>query len=203
MDEDRKIRFLVAPTLFAASLLLGAWFDPAARSFMERITSSDSSSKMIGVIAGGGVVVFAAGYVVGTWNYFILRVCWPWLLRLYGPKSLRECQFHEVALSEAAFAKIWETFGLDEKDRKRGHELVAAVAYGHGILSKQYEGIHRWMFRRWNAFVIATTSFWSLIFSFPFGLWVVGIRWTYAWAVPVALFVGVLVPVMVGRGETQ
>ncbi len=34
MDEDRRIRFLVAPILFVASLLWGAMSDETARDFI-------------------------------------------------------------------------------------------------------------------------------------------------------------------------
>jgi hypothetical protein len=75
MDEDRKIRFLVPPMLFLASLLIGALSDPARREFIRGILEKpDLSKSLIELVAGGGVVVLAGGYVFGTFSYFSLRV---------------------------------------------------------------------------------------------------------------------------------
>ncbi len=52
MDEDRRIRFLVAPTLFVASLLLCALSNHAARDFMLEALKNPDWSKLIGLIAG-------------------------------------------------------------------------------------------------------------------------------------------------------
>jgi hypothetical protein len=69
--------------------------------------------------------------------------------------------------------------------------------FDHGIIHDNHEGIHRWMFRRWNAFSIATTSFFGLAFSIPFGHYFIGIRAGCTWSLPVALFAAILVFVMI------
>ena len=59
MDEERRIRFLVSPALFVASLLIGALSDPTARKFIvDILEASDLSKSLIELAAGGGVVVF-------------------------------------------------------------------------------------------------------------------------------------------------
>jgi len=51
MDEDRKIRFLVAPTLLVASLLLGALLDQPSRDcILEVLKSADKSIDWLKLI---------------------------------------------------------------------------------------------------------------------------------------------------------
>ena len=57
MDEVRRIRLLIAPALFVASILWGAWWDPDS-TFSKHVFRDHDWSKVIGLIAGGGFVVF-------------------------------------------------------------------------------------------------------------------------------------------------
>jgi hypothetical protein len=190
MDEDRRIRFLVAPTLFIASLLLGALSFDAARDFIVQSLKSSDGSKLIGLIAGGGLVIFAVGYIIGTCAHFLLRLAF-----LYRPQRWGKSRCHEVTLSDEAFAQIWKKLGASGQP-DRGQELFAGVAFDHDILRESHLGVHRWIFRRWNAFNIAATSFCGLLLSFPFGH-LVGIPLTYVWCLPVAIFEVMLIFVMV------
>jgi 4-hydroxybenzoate polyprenyltransferase len=64
MDEARTIRFYVAPVLLLMSLLWGAWFDPIKhKEILEflRLEQLDKLPNLIGLVAGGGFVVFAFG----------------------------------------------------------------------------------------------------------------------------------------------
>jgi hypothetical protein len=192
MDEDRRIRFLVSPILFVASLLLGALLDQTARDFIVRTILNerfDWPKLLIGFLAGGGIVVFALGYVIGTLTYFSLR-----LIFLCRPQHWG--RFHEVALSDDAFCRVWKQLGVfGTADRRQ--ELSAGVAFDHSVLRKSHEGVHRWLVRRWNAFSIATTSFCGLILSLPFG-YLIGIPLTHIWwCAPVGVFAFVLFFVMI------
>jgi hypothetical protein len=106
MDDDRKIRFVVAPLLFIASVLWGAWFDPGwHKSLTAMFDPSYESSKWfgqaVGLVAGGGLAIFAGGYVIGTLTVFVLWLCFMLRYRLCrGKKSL----FHEVALPAGVVA---------------------------------------------------------------------------------------------------
>ncbi len=187
MDESRRIRFLVAPTLFVASLLWGAW----SEGFLEHVP--DSGLKLVTLIAAGGIVVFAGGYVIGTITYFVLR-----LFFRYRPRRWGKSRFHEVALSEDAFREVWEQrlHAIGKPDRWK--ELFAGAAFDHGILRKTHEGVHLWLIRRWNAFNIAATSFFGLVFfSFPIGHFVIGIPFTAIWYVPVGGFAAILFVTMI------
>ncbi len=135
------------------------------------------------------MVVFTAGYVIGTFTYFVLRLAFQCKSQYWGGP-----RFHEVALSDEALANVWEILGAPGKSN-RAQELYAGAAFDYGVLSVKHEGIHRWLFRRWNAFSIAATSFWGLFLSFPFG-YAVGIPLLFRWLFPVAVFQVILVVVM-------
>jgi hypothetical protein len=74
MDEARTIRFYVAPVLFLMSLIWGAWFDPTKQHVILDHLQVDKLPNLIGLAAGGGFVVFAFGYVIGTLTYAFLRL---------------------------------------------------------------------------------------------------------------------------------
>ena len=186
MDEDRRIRFLVAPTLFVASLLWGAWSDHAWRDFMVATLKDHEWPKLIAAIAGGGLLVFVAGYVIGT--YFVLR-----LFFRYRPQCWGKSRFHEVAMSCGAFKRVWGKVGYGNSNRSQ--ELFAGVAFDHGIIRESHKGIHEWLVRRWNGFNTAANSVWALVFSLLVGL-AIGISITPPWGYPVALFAVILLCVM-------
>jgi hypothetical protein len=189
MDADRQIRFLVAPILFVASLLLGALSTHTTPDIITRYFTDHSDwSKYLGLIAGGGVAVFAAGYVIGACTNFVLR-----LIFRYRPKCWGKSRFYEAALSDAAFKNVWERLGAPEKALDRKHELSAAAAFDHGLLQESHEGVHRWILRRWSAFSIAANSCCGLLLSLAFGH-AIGIPLCTSWCIPVLGFAAVLVP---------
>jgi hypothetical protein len=190
MDEDRRIRFLIAPVLFVASLLLGVWADRDTFDPIRDALKQCDLSKSIGLIglaiAVGGVVVLAAGYIFGTLAYLFLRLT-------FFSLSVGKYRFHEVGLSEnapsdkATFERIWERLGAP-KPPDPNQTLFAGAAFDHGILSEEYDGVHRWLVRRWSAFNIVVNSFWGLLFSIPFGLYVIKYSWTCVWFLSVVVF---------------
>lgn len=192
MDDDRRIRFLVAPILFVASILLGVCLDQRWRDPLIKLISQPTDGawpKLIGLVAGGGLTVFVAGYVIGTLTYFFLRVIF-WIRPLRWGRS----RFHEVALTDAALQNIWQV--LDASGRPdRSRELFAGVIFDHDVLKRNHEGVHLWIVRRWNAFSIAATSFCGLILSTALGA-IVGISASFAWLFPIIAFSAVLIFVM-------
>jgi hypothetical protein len=86
MDEDRRVRFFVAPLLLIASLLWGAWLDQNKHPLIIYfILHTDNLSKLIGLAAAGGFVVFTFGYVIGTITYFLLGIYF-WLRNIVSWK---------------------------------------------------------------------------------------------------------------------
>jgi hypothetical protein len=190
MDQDRTIRFHVAPMLFLASLFLGAWADDPSKinSLMEKC-GNEPLSKLVGIIAAGGLIVFVGGYVIGTITYAVLRFFFPLFMLscwcYYQDDTLP--LFHEAALRQRDFERVWGRINARGKPR-RSDELSAVVAYDFGVLRKDYEGVHQWLVRRWNAFSIAATSFIGLLISIPVGHCLVKICWTSGWLVSLTFF---------------
>src|SRR6266852_3907251 len=132
MDEDRRIRFLIPPILFVAFLLLGALLDQKTRDFMaEHFREYDWPKLLISLLAGGGLIVFALGYVFGTLTYFVLRGSFWLRWRLQRSPG----RFHEVALSKDAFPRVWGRLGASGT-AERKFELSAGAAFDHSILRR-------------------------------------------------------------------
>jgi hypothetical protein len=181
MDEDRRIRFLVAPVLFLASLFWGAYYADT----LSDLHTDDFWSKLIEIIAASGVVVLAGGYVIGTISYFVLRLFFQCL-------NGKGASFHEAALSRTAFQWLWEQKLKLEGKPNREQELFAVVAYDHGVLQKEKEGVHRWLVRRWSGFNVAVNSICGLLLSFVAG-WMLGVPLNCTWWAPVGVFIVLLV----------
>jgi hypothetical protein len=199
MDEDRRIRFLVAPVLFVVFLLWGAWLDPEWRPLITNAFRPKDAPSLIGIIAGGGAVVFAGGYIIGTLSYFLLRIGFS----LTHSCNLCRSRFHEVSMTKDtlrdAVARLNPSVSRNlnpsvlEK-QSREFELYIGAAFDFDIIKAQRPGIHEWMFRRWNAFNIGASSFLGLCLSFLSGL-SVGIQPTFAWVV--SLIIGLVTVITV------
>jgi hypothetical protein len=192
MDEVRKIRFLVPAILFLASLLVGALLDHQSRKFVVDVIKSSDWSKSLGLIAGGGALVLAAGYVIGTFSWVSLR-----LIFCLRPSRWGTSRFHEVAFSDESFVQVWEkvTAPLDNSaiSPDRLQELSAGAAFDYGVLRERRPGIHEWLLRRWNGFNTAANSLWALPLSFPVGCCIIGLPWNWVWFWYVVVFADVLV----------
>jgi len=190
MDEDRRIRFLIAPTLFLGSLLWGAWADLGWRSTIKNFLTSNNHdlNNVIGLVAAGGLVVFVAGYVIGTITHSLLR-----LLFLIGRPSWTQTRSHEVALRDDRLSSILAIFKVEKTWYQPEDQLYPGVAFDFGILAKEYEGVHRWLVRRWNAFSIGITSIAGLILSFVIGYCALHICFEVAWWAPVGIFLAAVV----------
>jgi hypothetical protein len=117
---------------------------------------------------------------IGTLTQVVLRKGFPYLhkLRYFKSKmSGREgAKFHEAGLTEGALDKVWRRLDVPDVPElfpRRDWELWAAAAFDRAILCNKYNGVHRWLLRRWTAFNIATTSFVGLFLSIIVGLVIV------------------------------
>ena len=180
MDEDRRIRFMVAPLLFLASLVWGFVGDPdvhlaAVLPAVGDFNLKDASS-LIAAAAAGGLAVFVLGFVIGTLTYVLLRFS-AWILNKVRHAG-SGC--HEVVLSRAAQAAVWRLIKMPGEPRPED-EHFAGVTFDHDVLSSQHSGIHRWLMRRWNAFSVAATSITAIVLSLGFGHAFFGIRCRADW----------------------
>jgi len=183
MDEDRKIRFLVSPLMFFASLSWGLLCD-ATQNLGNLLPGLglklDKLPDLITLLAGGGIAVFTVGYVIGTTTYVLLRLAFiVGARRGYGSGS------HEIALSKEAFLLVWDRIGAPgEPDHTR--MFFAASTFDHDVLRRQHKGIHQWIARRWNAFSVAATSVTGLLLSLFAGV-AFQIELTCRWCLPVVV----------------
>lgn len=182
MDDERRIRFLVAPVLFLASLALGVVLDQGWRSYVIAGVQQLLDEPILGLIVAfvsGGIAVFASGLVIGTITHIILRGLFALLACLRG----RGARQHEIVLSEDALKNISEKLGVSES-APYVEQLFIGVTFDHDILQKNREGVHNWLKRRWNAFNVNCSSITALILSLILG-WSVGIPLSAIWYITV------------------
>jgi len=183
MDEDRKIRFLVSPLLFFASLSWGLLRD-GTRTLSDLLPGVglklEKLPDLVALLAGGGIAVFTLGYVIGTTTYVILRVAF-----MIAARFGRGFGSHEIALSDESLGLIWQKVGAPGEPN-RSAMFFAGSTFDHDVLRKEHEGVHRWIVRRWNAFSVAATSATALALSLVVGVGL-RIRMTCGWWIPVAL----------------
>jgi hypothetical protein len=188
MDEDRRIRFLIPPVLFVASLLWGAWLDGQRWSAFVAAMGSDWSA-IIGIVTGGGVVVIAGGYILGTITYCALRFGFFWCGKLQHGS-----QYHEAGLSKEVLVAVWKALKLEppSDEKLREDELGGVVAFDHGP-RENWEAVHLWLVRRWTAFNIACNSVAGLLLSLLVGRLAFHIRPNLSWLIPVCIFILILI----------
>lgn len=181
MDEDRKIRFLVAPVLFVTSLAWLVASDPC-RGISDLIpgisVNLDKLSNVIAVLTGGGIVVFTLGFVIGTISYVVLRFGFYVKARICGGASS-----HEVSLDKATLDLMWSRVNASGKPDP-SKAVFAGVTFDHDMLRSKHEGVHLWLIRRWSAFSIAVTSTTGLLLSLGLGA-LTNFAYTAKWWVPV------------------
>jgi hypothetical protein len=185
MDEARTIRFYVAPVLFLMSVVWGAWFDyPTKHQLILDHLKVENLPNLIGLAAGGGFVVFAFGYIIGTLTYAILR-----LLFCLKAWCCGGSRYHEAGFALSDLKNIWKKTGHpgadDPQQELWKQEISAVVVFDFGIIRANYEGVHQWLVRRWNAVSIGATSVVGLLLSFPIGRCVFCISFSWAWCAPV------------------
>jgi len=177
MDEDRRIRFMVAPLLFLASLAWGIVRDPQVGLSNVLPGVELRLSELTGLaaaIVGGGLALFPLGFAIGTTTYVALR-----LVFLMSRIFRRGSGCHEIALSPDVLAAVWHSIGMPGEPNP-AQELFAGVTFDHDTLRRTREGVHRWVLRRWNAFSIAVTSVTALLLSLGAGR-LLGIHWRADW----------------------
>jgi hypothetical protein len=180
MDEDRRIRFFVAPFMFLASLAWGMARDPKVglASVIGVELKLDQITSLLAAIAGAGLALFPLGFAIGTITYVALRLVFE-VGCFFGLGS----RSHEIYFSAATLPAVWRAIEMpDEPDRKEA--FIAGVVFDYDVLAKTHEPVHRWLFRRWNAFSISITSTTALVLSLVIG-GLLGIEWRNDWHWPV------------------
>lgn len=178
MDEDRRIRFLVAPFIFLASLAWGIVRDPCVNlsSLLPGVDLKlNDLSGIVATIAGGGLALFPLGYAIGAISYVGLRLIFLIVYQCgFGSTS------YEVCIPEKLLPTLWKIIKMPESPHRRD-VFFAGVAFDYDLLSTKYLGIHKWLFRRWSAFNIAATSITALLLSLVVGQGLLKIEWHTEW----------------------
>lgn len=137
MDEDRRIRFMVAPLFFLASLGWGIVRDPQIRlgTVLPGVQLDlKDLPGLLAAIAGGGLALFPLGFVIGTTTYVVLRLIFLSSRLVRGGSGC-----HEICLSQAALEGVWRAIGMPGSSEPQ-HELFAGVTFDHDVLLKKHKG---------------------------------------------------------------
>ncbi len=152
IDQERQIRFLYPPFFLMASILWGLYLDPNRRlSDLVPTTTPLNTNELIGLIAGGSVIIVASGFLIGAASILSLRL----IFFVFGRRH------YEVGVSARGLNRIWKQ--LHTKEPYRTQDALFTIAtFDHEILPKS---IHDWVARRWSAFNISAHSCTALILA--------------------------------------
>lgn len=163
MDEDRKIRFLISPMLFFASVAWAVICDPSS-TFSTLIPgisiSIDNWLQALAVLAVGGIATVAIGVVIGTISHVALRAGFWVKAKICGGSTT-----HEISLDPPTLSLMWTKL-KESGTPNTSDELFIGITFDHDVLLKNHAGVHQWLVRRWNACSIAVTSITGLVLSF-------------------------------------
>jgi MFS family permease len=178
MDKDRQIRFLYPPLIFLSSITLGVWLDyPNELSGkISDLFSNQNTTSIVVALLGVGSLILVLGYLIGTITILLLRL-------LFAKNEFN----YEFKLSDQTYKKIGKLILKNQNDHvEKKERMYAAVVFDHSYISKN---THRWIVRRWNAFLIASFSVVGLICSVLFGWLVLEISPTWGWLLTVIVFI--------------
>lgn len=173
----------MAPLLFFASIAWGTWLDASSSAYVLKMLGKLPQEPVTGLVlafVGGGIMLFASGFVIGTINYALLRgarMLWRWSWS----------KQHEVALSEEIVKMLWVKMKVPG-EATQSEELYVGVTFDHGVLQENHKGVHQWLVRRWSAVAINSTSITGLVMSLLIGD-LAGIQLSPQWLFPVAVVI--------------
>lgn len=168
MDTERKVRFLIPPTVFYSLLILLAYshgFPTKAQIEALRELPGDMTAELLGLIIVGSLFVLATGFVLGAVTLLLTRVLFlaARLIGLCWGRSGNYETFH----SSQCFEKIWGRVG-GGVPRRKSLNFYAIMTFDHDILFQGSPGINQWMMRRWSSFTISFQSAISVVLAFAF-----------------------------------
>ncbi len=157
MDQERQIRFLYPPFFLLASLLWGLYLDPNRKlsDILPVATSSIGPDELVGLLAGGSIVIVASGFLIGAISVLSLRLL-SFIVRR---------RHYEAGVSTETLKRIWGKLQTTEPfspDRA----LYVVATFDHEVVPKT---IHEWIGRRWSAFNVSAHSCTALALSLIVG----------------------------------
>jgi len=161
MDEIRKIRYLVAPVFFFASLLWG-------RYLAHEEVKLENLQLVAALIAAS---FFPVGFLINAVSIGASQLVFWYFTR----------QPNDVWLRKEVQEAVWKKIGPIEGGARRDLDFYASATFDHEVMSLQ---THEWVMRLWSACMISKTSAVALLLS-PFIGLVVRIKWTWGWLLTV------------------
>lgn len=183
LDPDRQMRFLYPSVFFMGSLLWGLHLDPvrALSDVFPMVSLAGSFDRLLAVGATSGAVLIASGFVIGSLSILVLKAMF-W----------RDGRPYEAFLSHEGLDLVYGRLGLSGK-RKDSDTLFLSATLDHELLN---ERVHRWVFRRWSMFYVATNSAMGLVLALGVGSYL-GIAMSPAWILQ--SLAAVVLFIMIGR----
>ena len=159
MDKDRQIRFLYPPLILICSIALGCYFDNSIilKDEISKFFHDETNAKIVVAIFAGSSTILVLGFLLSTITIFFLRL------------FFRKNDFnYEIKLSEDVYQKIGgQILRKGESLITKKDKHFAGIVFDHGFIQRN---IHQWMVRRWNAFIISSSSILALLTSLILGL---------------------------------
>jgi len=178
MDKDRQIRFLYPPLIFLTSIALGAWFDktPIRSDSLLCLLENHSNANVFIVLLGTSSIILVIGFIIGTVNILLLRFGF-WLFAF-------DWNYEFFYQDDKTYQEFGKLILKDPEDKiKPEDRLNAIVVFDHSVISDK---VHSWIVRRWNSFIISSSSAVALLASLLIGHYA-GVMYTYHWCTIVIL----------------
>lgn len=159
MDKERQIRFLYPPLIFMCSLIIEVLIDGSNKGIdiLTNITKNSNTTSILVTILGFSSLLLVLGFLFGTITIFILRLLF-----------VRNKFNYEIKLRKGANTDLQKILFSNSLEKVRKKErLYAGVYFDHSCIP---DGVHMWIVRRWNAFLISCTSVFALITCIVFVL---------------------------------
>ena len=180
MDKEREIRLLIPPIFFFASLFLGIVVNPdksiaeVTHNFFDsanNIWPNNDVAGILQVLAGGGLLLFTAGYSIGGITILLLRFLF-WAYNSFISNGKYKGTY-EAAMPKDDVQSLMKLVSAEKgnNDFTDNEVFFAGVTFDHEITPKRSKPLHKWMVRRWTAFNISSSSSVALILSLIFGWW--------------------------------
>jgi hypothetical protein len=176
MDQTRQIRFLIPPFILYGSLLWGLYCsDPTHQGWWSLIENSETILPYLSIAAAS---VLPLGFVIGTISILVLKGGFAFSNHTYETCVSIKC----LGQMTGQVGKHWdeEAFKKLSRCEKKLVEHLTEVTFNHGVLKKEWPGVHTWLVRRWNAFNVSAHSICALAVALIAGR-VLGLCLSWQW----------------------
>jgi hypothetical protein len=171
MDQDRVIRFAIPPFFFFASLLWGAYLGGRDLGF---ILNPEVNKEIVGILSLAAAALLPIGFMISA-------------LSINGMRFIFWCRgkpTYEAVLDQETLSRLWKRLQLPGKaDEKK--TLYVAATFDHECLQ---EGVHLWLFRRWQSMNLALHSSVALVLAHLFAR-VFQVPQTWFWGISTVFLV--------------